>query len=186
MLSTIALLATLALGPEQALPPSRAELEPRRFRLRTGSLELGVGWRPTLSSDGEYPPPCGFNALCGVTPRLGFDFEFGSRAVRLLIGSYRAPVPIFPGDIMVIEAYMIEAGVLFGNEKIRAGVVGNGGAAVNAGGALIVRASPWVDRRGHRHGLDLRVSTSIFAPLGVALSYRWYPRKLDRRYPPGR
>jgi hypothetical protein len=47
---------------------------------------------------------------------------------------------------------------------------------------VIVRASPWVGRRGHRHGIDLRVSTSVFQPLGIALSYRWYPRLLDRRY----
>lgn len=185
MLQTLALLGTLALAPgsTEALPPERAEVEPKRFRLRTGSLEIGVGWRPTLSSYLDEPLPCGYNIACGVTPRIGFDFELGSRSARLVLGSYHAPIPLFNGDLAVIEAFIVEAGALFGGPRFRAGVVGGGGAATNFGGALIVRASPWIDRRGHRHGLDLRISTSWFQPLGIALSYRWYPRKLDRAYP---
>jgi len=40
-------------------------------------------------------------------------------------------------------------------------------------------------RRGHRHGLDFRVMTSAFVPFGAAITYRFYPRKLDRMYPKG-
>jgi len=160
------------------LPPTRAEIEPKRFRLRTGSLELGVAWRPELSSAGV----CGYNILCGFTPRLGFDFELGSRAARLLAGSHIVPIPTFTGDLVSLEVFMVEVGALFGGPRVRGGIVVNGG-AINAGGGAMLRLSPWVDRRGHRHGLDLRVTTSIFVPLTVAISYRFYPRKLDRKYP---
>jgi hypothetical protein len=125
VLPTVTLLATLALGPAPGeLPPIRADVDPDSFRLRTGSLELGVGWRPTLSDQGagNYPPPCGFNVACGVTPRLGFDFEFGRPAARLLLGTYHAPMPTFSGNIATIEAFMIEIGALFGGPRIRAGV----------------------------------------------------------------
>lgn len=171
---TLVLPAILLSAPLEQ-PPERSDIEPDRFRLRTGSLEIGAAWRPEL-----YLPVCGENPLCGFTPRLGFDLELGSRAVRLLTGVYTAPVPTFSVDLASIEAFMVEVGVLFGGPRIRAGLALDHG-AINVGGALVLRLSPWVDQRGHRHGLDLRVTTSIFQPLGVGISYRWYPRKLERK-----
>ncbi len=175
LIATLGWSSTVQAAPAD-LPPERAQIEPRQFRLRTGSLELGAAWRPELASN-----PCGANLLCGVTPRFGFDVEFGSRAVRLVTGVYHAPVPTFTGDLVSFEAFMVELGALFGGPRVRAGIIANGG-AINAGVAAVLRLSPWVGRRGHRHGLDLRVTTSIFQPLGIALSYRFYPRKLDRKY----
>lgn len=174
-LASIARPATAA-PPRAELPPSRADVEPHEFRLRTGSLEIGAAWRPEF-----YPPdaPCGINHLCGVTPRLGFDFELGSRAVRLVVGSYHAPVPTISGDLVALEVFMIEVGVLFGGPRVRGGIIANGG-AINGGAAAVLRLSPWSDRYGNRHGIDVLVSTSIFQPFAVGLSYRFYPRLLER------
>jgi hypothetical protein len=156
-----------------------AESKPRRFRLQTASMEIGVGWRPEFYGTPNSPPPCGLNVLCGVTPRVGFDAEFGTRAARLVVGGYTAPIPYFVG-VVALEALMFDAGGLFGGPKVRAGLLLDFG-AINVGGSAVLRVSPWVDRRGHRHGFDLRVSGSLWIPFGVALAYRWYPRKLDRQ-----
>jgi hypothetical protein len=168
-----------AAPPATERPPPRSEVEPHRFKLRTGSLEVGAAWRPEF-----YPPnaPCGYNLLCGVTPRLGFDFELGTRAIRLVVGSYSAPVPTFSGDLGSFEAYMIEVGALFGGPRVRGGIIANGG-AINAGVAAVLRLSPWVDRYGNRHGIDIQASYSIFQPFAVALSYRFYPQLLELHYP---
>jgi hypothetical protein len=177
-LATLALSSVVAnAGP--ALPPTRAELDPKRFRLRTGSLEIGVGWRPEYDIQHGV---CGLNIACGVTPRIGFDLELGSRAVRLVVGSFTAPMPMFTGDLVTLDAFMIEIGVLFGGPNVRGGIVLDGG-AINAGGAAILRLSPWVDRRGHRHGIDIRAGTTIFHLMDFAVSYRFYPRGLDRKKP---
>ena len=177
-LSTILGWASTGTTAEADLPPARADLEPKRFRLRTGSFEIGVAWRPEYSVEGV----CGFNPICGFTPRVGFDLELGSRTVRLVVGSFTAPVPTFTYDLVSLEAFMLETGVLFGGPKIRGGLMLNGG-AINAGAAAVLRLSPWVDPRGHRHGLDLRFGTSIFQQFVVAVTYRFYPRRIERKYP---
>lgn len=107
---------------------------------------------------------------------MGFDVELGSRAVRMVVGGYSAPLPYFFGEVA-----MIQLGALFGGPRVRAGLIANGG-FMDTGVSAVLRISPWVDRRGHRHGLDLRVSTSAFVPLGAAIAYHFYPRKLDRLY----
>jgi hypothetical protein len=171
----------LALWSEPvAEPPAPSKPDAKRFRLRTGSLEVGLGWRAEFYPDIPGPSVCSYNIACGFTPRVGFDFEFGSRAARLVVGSFTAPIPFISGDVIVLEPFIVEVGGLFGGPKIRAGVMLNGG-AINGGAAAVLRVSPWVDRFGHRHGFDLRVSTSVWLPLGLAITYRWYPRKLDRR-----
>jgi hypothetical protein len=157
---------------EPGLPPTRADLEPRRFRLRTGSFEIGVGWRAEFGFFSACDIP-----LCGFGPRVGFDVELGSRAARMLVGGYTAPLPYFFGDVA-----MIEFGALFGGPKVRAGLTANGG-FMDVGVSVVLRVSPWVGHRGHRHGLDFRVSTSAVMPFGAAITYRFYPRKLDRMYP---
>jgi hypothetical protein len=176
-IATIALSTMLGWAPAAGstkadLPPARADLEPKRFRLRTGSFEIGVGWRAELG----FYDPCEFPG-CGFGPRVGFDVELGSRAVRMVVGAYTAPLPYFFGEVA-----MIELGALFGGPRVRAGLVANGG-FMDTGLSAVLRVSPWVGHRGHRHGLDFRVSTSAFVPFGASITYRFYPRRLDRMYP---
>lgn len=170
---------------ESVVPPLRADVEPRKFRLRTGRLYVGARWRPALrtamiSGDSR---PCGINLACGVSPQIGFDLELGSRASRLLVGAYTAPLPwIGAGaDVVTGEFLIVELGGLFGGPKVRGGVSVRTGALEPVAGTALLRVTPWVDRRWARHGFELRVGTGLFEELSVGLNYAWHPARLERK-----
>jgi hypothetical protein len=86
----------LLLALWSAAPPAEEQADAKRFRLRTGSLAVGLGWRAEFYPDISGPSVCSYNIACGFTPRVGFDLEFGSRAARLVVGSYTAPIEVEP------------------------------------------------------------------------------------------
>jgi len=57
------------------LPPSRSEVDPHKFRLRTASLQVGATWRPQWEFLAGQEPLCDYGIDCGLSPVIGFDFE---------------------------------------------------------------------------------------------------------------
>jgi hypothetical protein len=182
MLANLLLFGLVAAQPADL----RADVEPQRFRLRTGRMYLGARWKPILSvpSWARQTAPCGLNVACGVSPQLGFDLELGSRAARLLLGTYTAPLFWFNAgrDVALAEFFILEIGGLFGGPNVRAGVSMRTGAILAVGGTALLRVTPLVGPRGGRHGFELRVGTGFFdEPLSVGLNYAWHPARLERK-----
>jgi hypothetical protein len=179
MLAPVVLSMVFAAATEEPeiLPPDYADVEPRRFRYRASSLLAGVRGTFTFYDS----PTCGDIASCPPGPVLGFSSEFGTRSARLLLETYTAPVPYFPGDIVVIEALNFGFGGLFGNERFRGGATLVTGAFTLLGVDGRFLAAPWTGRRGGRHGIEIRVGTTWWLPLHVGIHYRWFPAALNRR-----
>ena len=167
-------------APQPELAPLRADVEPHKFRLRTGRMYVGAQWRATLT--GPYAP-CWFNIACGVSPVVGFDLESGTRWARLLTGVYTAPMPWVTGgsDGEQAEFLMLEVGALFGGPNLRAGLSARVGLMTFIAGTAIVRVTPFVGRRGGRHGFELRVCRSFADDLTVGLNYAWHLPRLERK-----
>lgn len=160
-----------------ALPPDRSELEPKRFRYRASSLVVGP--RATLTF--FESPPCRYLGECPPGIVLGFSAEAGSRRARVLVELNTAPIPYFAGDVAVVEGINAGVGGLFGNESFRGGAMVSIGYAALAGGDARFVAAPWVDRRGGRHGIEVRVGGTWWGALHIGLHYRWFPRVLNRQ-----
>jgi hypothetical protein len=161
----------------QTLPPDYGEVEPRRFRYRASSMLVGLRGTFTFVDS----PTCETIASCPPGAVLGFSSELGTRSARLLLETYTAPVPYFPGDIAVVEALNFGLGGLFGNERFRGGVTLFTGVFTLVGTDARFLAAPWTGRRGGRHGIEMRVGTTWWLPLHVGIHYRWFPAALNRR-----
>lgn len=152
-----------------------ATYEPRRFRYRGTSFGFGVR---TVAR----PAYCrSLREGCTLSPLLAATSEFGSTHARLVVELFSAPVDYWEIDFgFPPPAIALAVGGLFGNEKVRGGLLATGGYYWWGVDARLM-ITPWRTARGGRHGLELAVGWGLQDFLSAAISYRWFPARLNHR-----
>ncbi len=161
------------------LPSEERSLLPRRLAYRGTTLGFGgaLHFDNACPSDGTLCPPESDRVLLLGTPTIDLLSEFGWRYVRAAVGVFAAPVPHENTDFFAGLLLGGQVGVLIGHERLRAGATVGAGLL---GYQVLARlmATPWRDRRGHRHGLEAALGVENFRTF-VMFNYRFAPAALN-------
>lgn len=160
-------------------PAAAAELPLPDRHGPTQAITLGLGgsvggglYRGEYVLEGEDAPRLhGYGA---GSPVVSLDWELGGERARLALGVESQPTYLYwlGNDVLAIDLVHLRVGGMFGGDALRAGPEVSAGVLSLGGGARLVYA-PWLDRRGRRHGLDVRAEYLAGGEIGGRLTVLW-------------
>jgi hypothetical protein len=112
------------------------------------------------------------------TPVVDLLAEFGTRRVRFVVGPYTAPVYMGFSDFFTATFIGARAGLLVGGERFRFGATAGGG-LLGAEANIHALLTPWRDRHGHRHGIEVSAGMWLFRQPSFTIGYRFAPAALN-------